>query len=242
VSDDAPGLVVGTNTGIEVSLPVAGPGVRSYAFLVDWHVRVILALAWYVAGAVLYNGTMSLAPPLATNAVWFGAVALPTLAIYFLYHPVIEVALRGSTPGKRMAGVRVVSRHGGAASAGALLVRNVFRVIDALPAFYGVGLVVALVSRDNLRWGDMAAGTVLVYQRTQGLLPLETFKRRSGALEAQGAELVFELLERWSTLEPQARVTLARQLLVRHGADAGAVSNSGEHELHSLLEGLSNPT
>ena len=34
-----------------------------------------------------------------------GAVALPALAIYFLYHPVVEVALRGSTPGKRLAGV-----------------------------------------------------------------------------------------------------------------------------------------
>jgi len=241
VSDVTPGLIIDSNTGIEVSLPIAGPGVRSYAFLVDWHVRTILALAWYVTGAIVYNGTLSLSPPLTNKPAWFGAVALPALTIYFLYHPVLEVALRGRTPGKRVAGVRVVSHAGGAASIGALLVRNVFRLIDALPAFYGVGLVVALISRNNLRWGDMAAGTVLVYQRTQALLPLEAFRRSPGALETQSAELVFELLERWSTLEPQARVTLARQLLLRHGAHAATVSQAGEHELHSLLEGLCKP-
>ena len=241
MNQPAPGLIIDSNTGIEVSLPVAGPGVRSYAFIVDWHVRAILALGWYIAGATLYNGSLSLSPPLKTGAAWFAGVALPALAIYFLYHPVVEVALRGSTPGKRVAGVRVVSRTGAAASVGALLVRNVFRLIDALPAFYGVGLAVTFVSRDNLRWGDMAAGTVLVYQRTQALLPLEAFKRRSGALEAQSAELVLELLERWSTLEPQARVSLARQLLVRQGADALTVNEAAETDLHAQLARLSNP-
>lgn len=241
MSEQVPGLIIDSNTGIDVSLPVAGPGVRSYAFLVDWLVRVILALAWYVAGATFYNGAMALSPPSMNDPVWFGAIALPAGAIYLLYHPVVEVALRGSTPGKRMAGVRVVSRSGGAASVGALLVRNVFRLIDALPAFYGVGLAVVLLSRDNLRWGDMAAGTVLVYQRSQALLPVEAFRRRSGALEAQSAELVLELLERWGTLEPQARVTLARQLLVRHGADAATVAQAGERDLHSQLERLSDP-
>jgi uncharacterized RDD family membrane protein YckC len=241
VSDVAPGLLIDSNTGIDVSLPLAGPGVRSYAFLIDWHLRSILAFAWYVTAAIVYNGAPTLSAPLTNKPAWFGAVALPALAIYFLYHPVLEVALRGRTPGKRVAGVRVVSRAGGAASIGALLVRNVFRLIDALPAFYGVGLAVAFISRDNLRWGDMAAGTVLVYQRTQALLPLEAFRRSPGALGAQSAELVFELLERWGTLGPEARVTLARQLLMRHGADAVAVSQAGEHELHSLLEGLSKP-
>jgi uncharacterized RDD family membrane protein YckC len=241
VSEQAPGLLIDSNTGIDVSLALAGPGVRAYAFLVDWLVRMILALAWYVSGAALFNRTLSLSPPLANNAAWFGAIAVPALAIYLLYHPVLEVALRGSTPGKRLAGVHIVNRAGGAASVGALLVRNVFRLIDALPAFYGVGMAVVLLSRDNLRWGDMAAGTVLVYQRTQALLPLESFKRRAAALETHSAELILELLERWSTLEPQARVSLARQLLERHGADAAAVGNAGEHALRSLLERLSNP-
>jgi uncharacterized RDD family membrane protein YckC len=238
VSEPAPGLVIDSNTGIEVSLPVAGPGARSYAFVVDWHIRAILALGWYVAGASIYNGKLSLEAPPKTDALWFGAIALPALAIYLLYHPAVELALRGSTPGKRVAGVRVVGRTGAAASVGALLVRNAFRLIDALPAFYGVGLVVAAFSRNNLRCGDMAAGTVLVYQRTQELLPLEAAAQRPGMLDAQNAELVLELLQRWDTLEPAARTSLARQLLMRHGTDAAAVGQAADGELRARLERL----
>src|SRR5438045_9706160 len=69
-------------TGIDVSLPVAGPGARAYAFLVDWHIRLIVALAWFVVGALLYNGRPSLAPPLSNDARWFGTVVAPALAIY----------------------------------------------------------------------------------------------------------------------------------------------------------------
>ncbi|HJX20655.1 MAG TPA: RDD family protein, partial [Steroidobacteraceae bacterium] len=104
MSEVAPGLVVDSVTGIDVSLPVAGPGARAYAFLVDWHIRVILALGWFVLGALLYNGRFTLAPPLGNDARWFGAVVTPALAIYFLYHHAVELAMRGSTPGKRMAG------------------------------------------------------------------------------------------------------------------------------------------
>jgi uncharacterized RDD family membrane protein YckC len=240
VSEPAPGLFIGSNTGIDVSLPVAGPGARSYAFIVDWHIRAILALGWYVAGATFYNGSLSLSPPPKTDAMWFGAIALPALAIYFLYHPAVELALRGSTPGKRLAGVRIVGRTGAAAGVGALLVRNVFRLIDALPVFYGVGLVVAALSRDSLRCGDMAAGTVLIYQRTQELLPLGPAGHRPGMLDTHSAELVLELLQRWDTLGPQARLSLARQLLVRHGADPATLGQAGEDDLRSRLETLGN--
>ena len=34
-------------TGVEVSLPVAGPGARSFAFLIDWTIRALLAIAWF---------------------------------------------------------------------------------------------------------------------------------------------------------------------------------------------------
>jgi uncharacterized RDD family membrane protein YckC len=241
VNEVAPGLIVDSNTGIDVSLPVAGPGARSYAFLLDWNIRALLALAWYAIGAVVCNGRLSLAPPLTHEAAWFGLVAVPASAIYLLYHVVVEVTLRGSTPGKRLAGVRVVARDGRAASIGALLVRNVFRVVDSLPIFYGVGLLVVAMTREHVRWGDMAAGTLLVYERSPSLIRLPAAMLRSGALDTHGAELVVELLERWGTLEPQARVQLARQLLVRYGADAAAVSDGDEAALRAQLEKLTLP-
>src|SRR5256885_9665046 len=171
MSEAAPGLTVDSVTGIDVSLPVAGPGARAYAFLVDWHIRVILALGWFVGGALFYNGRFNVTPPLVSDARWFGGVVAPALAIYFLYHHAVELAMRGSTPGKRMAGVRIVARDGGAPSAGPLLTRNGFRLVDSLPLFYGVGLITVVLTRDNLRIGDMAAGTLLVFEQAEARLP-----------------------------------------------------------------------
>jgi uncharacterized RDD family membrane protein YckC len=242
MSEVAPGLVVDSVTGIDVSLPVAGPGARAYAFLVDWHIRVILALGWYVLGALLYNGRLSLAPPLGNDARWFGAVVAPALAIYFLYHQAVELAMRGSTPGKRMAGVRIVARDGGAPGAGALLTRNVFRLVDSLPLFYGVGLITVLLTRDNLRIGDMAAGTLLVFEHADARLPTPASDaHRVSRLDAAGAEIVAELLERWPALAPEARVRLARQVLTRYGTDPAESGNDDDDAWRTRLERLARP-
>ena len=234
------GLLVDSDTGIDVALPVAGPGARAYAFVVDWHARLILGVAWYVVGALLYNGALSLQAPAKPSATWFVVVVIPALALYFLYHPVLEVAMHGSTPGKRVAGVRIVTRSGAVPGVGALLVRNVFRLIDALPVFYGLGLVVAAVSRDNLRWGDMAAGTLLVYRHRSVAPPLVRRAAGAAALDTHTAELVFELLQRWDSLESAARATLARRLLERAGLEPAQLEGTAEEDLRVQLERLAN--
>jgi len=48
-------LVVQAADAVEVALPVAGIGSRSYAFLIDWHIRFLLALAWLLLIAVLLS-------------------------------------------------------------------------------------------------------------------------------------------------------------------------------------------
>jgi len=231
------GLSVDSVTGIDVSLPVAGPGARAFAFLVDWHIRVILALAWFVVAALVYNAQLSLAPPPGNDARWFGAVLAPALAIYLLYHFVVELAMHGRTPGKRTAGVRIVTRQGGAPSAGALLARNAFRVLDSLPLFYGVGLIAVIMTREHVRIGDMAAGTLLVYEDAAARAPAALAVANSAAaLDAVGAEVVAELLERWPTLTPQSRERLAHQALARYGA--AGTPGAGEAALHAQLEHL----
>ena len=41
--------------------------------------------------------------------------------------------------------------------------RNIVRFVDSLPAAYAVGFVVAACNRENLRLGDLAAGTLVVH-------------------------------------------------------------------------------
>lgn len=242
MSDPLPGLAVDSVTGIDVSLPIAGPGARSYAFVIDWHIRLVLALAWYVVATLVSNGGFSLGVPAGHEQRWVFTAILPALAIYFLYHPTVEVAMRGRTPGKRAAGIRVVTRSGGPPGAGALLLRNVFRLVDSLPVGYGVGLTLMVLTRESLRCGDMAAGTLMVYEhRTAGTELLQDAARRVGKLDTAGAEIAADLLARWSSLVPEARIRLARQLLQRYlGADAD-LSEADELAWRARLERLARP-
>jgi uncharacterized membrane protein SpoIIM required for sporulation/uncharacterized RDD family membrane protein YckC len=169
-----PAFVLPSATGVDVRFDLAGAGARSMAFLFDFLLRAALAACWYVGAALLYNlsqGRSGLGAPLATDARWFMAVLLPAGALYLLYHPLLETALRGLTPGKRLAGLRIVSRDGGVPSTGALVLRNLFRIIDSLPVFYGVGLGAMLLTREQTRIGDLAAGTLVVYDREVAATP-----------------------------------------------------------------------
>ena len=167
-------------------LALAGAGARACAFVLDWLLRLTLALGWYVAAAWVYHGNLRLSAPLTTQSpAWFTGVLAPAVALYVLYPAVLEIAGHGRTPGMRMTGVRLLSREGTAPSLSALLIRNVFRLVDSLPAFYGVGLVTALCTREQLRLGDMAAGTLLVYEPGNVPAPETDVSAREAAGRAQ---------------------------------------------------------
>lgn len=211
-------LAIDSVTGVEVSLPIAGAGGRSYAFIIDWHIRLLVAFAWWLAASFIYFGGFTLfgdddGPG---SGAYFVSVSLPALLIYFLYHPVLEIAMHGRTPGKRIAGVRIVTREGATPGVGAILIRNVFRLVDSLPMFYCLGLAVTLFSAQHVRIGDLAAGTLLVYDRGRKLdTSAEAFAVASTGVDARLAELIDDLLARWQELEPQARMALGRKILRR---------------------------
>ena len=139
-------------------LPVAGLGGRSYAFLLDWHIRAFAGLAWYAASIWIQD--RHFIPSETDPPFWLAAVA-PALVIYLFYQPGFEI-LTASTPGKRLAGVRIVDRDGRRPGTVALIVRNALRPVDSL-VFYAVGMASVLLTREAVRIGDLAAGTLLVY-------------------------------------------------------------------------------
>jgi uncharacterized RDD family membrane protein YckC len=232
-------LVVDSVTGVDLTLPVAGAGARCYAFVIDWLIRAILFSAWYGVAALIYNGRWSFAAPLSPDTRWFVFVVAPAAAIYFLYHIVLEIILHGRTPGKRMAGIHIIARNGSSPSVGALLIRNVFRLVDSLPLFYGVGLVATLVTKDHVRIGDMAAGTLLAYERTDIDLPRPPANQaRDRILSAADAEVANDLLLRWSTLDPIARHRLARAIISRYSGNGASLGGDSDSALRAQLETL----
>ena len=45
-------LIVTTPTGVDVELAIAGPGSRAYAFIIDWHIRLLIAISWFAAAGL----------------------------------------------------------------------------------------------------------------------------------------------------------------------------------------------
>jgi uncharacterized RDD family membrane protein YckC len=213
MSTDA--LIVTSPTGVDVELAIAGPGSRAYAFLIDWHIRLLVALAWYVASALTLTGLPYLRAGSSSSRV--AIAVLPALAVYFLYQPLVELAMRGRTPGKRMAGVRIVNRQGGTPSTVAVLIRNAFRLIDSAPMFYCVGLCATIFSAQRVRLGDLAAGTLLVHDGERDVKALMQLGSLSlnPTLDAGTLALGNDLLLRWNDLLPDRRRDLARDLLRR---------------------------
>ncbi len=236
-------FTIASATGVEVKLDVAGAGSRAYAFIIDFHIRLILAIAWFVAFALLSIGHV-FPPPKShdTPTTYILAAILPALAIYFLYHPVAEVLMRGRTPGKRTAKVRLVTTSGATPSTGAILIRNLFRLVDSLPALYVVGLACTLVTARNVRIGDLAAGTMLVHDRTDALAALVALGSLAGQtkLDTAALEVARDLLERWRTLEDSHRAMLARALLRRidPGADRLSLEMTDAPDLRARIESI----
>jgi uncharacterized RDD family membrane protein YckC len=86
---------------------------------------------------------------------------------------VVLPAVNGSSPGRAVAGIRVVDREGRPPGFGKALVRWLLWVIDSF-FFWLVGGIMVLVTEKNQRLGDMAAGTYTVRKELAGQpLPLE---------------------------------------------------------------------
>jgi len=86
-------------------------------------------------------------------------------ALEWLYPIAFELTASGATPGKRVFGLKVVMDNGLPATPAASVARNLLRVADFLPFFYGFAIVSMLVRRDYKRLGDIAAATLVVHDR-----------------------------------------------------------------------------
>ena len=80
---------------------------------------------------------------------------------------VLVPAFSGSSPGRAVAGVRVVNEQGGPPGFGKSLVRWLLWIIDGF-FFYAVGGILVLANSKNQRLGDMAAKTFTVKKENAG--------------------------------------------------------------------------
>jgi uncharacterized RDD family membrane protein YckC len=145
---------------------VAGIGSRFMAALVD---TAILALVEALVMSIGFGvSSTALDDPLDSPATpWLIAIlGLIAFALLWGYYVLFEMIWNGQSPGKRWVGLRVIKVSGGPISLVDSAVRNLVRLIDFLPAYYGVGVIVMFLNDRARRLGDLAAGTLVVRERT----------------------------------------------------------------------------
>jgi uncharacterized RDD family membrane protein YckC len=152
------GLVVATPERVAFEYTIAGLGSRFMAQAID--VTLLLTVFFVLSlGALLLNsftgdGRLSL-------LIW----VILSFALFVLYFPLLEGVWGGQTVGKRLLRLRVLGDRGEPVTVTQVAIRNLIRIVDFLPIFYGVGIVTLFIQGGSKRLGDFAAGTVVVRDR-----------------------------------------------------------------------------
>jgi uncharacterized RDD family membrane protein YckC len=177
---DTPGHGLFSPEGVRLELAIAGPAPRMIAYGIDLLIMILLVIFLLVTlpiGTALNKWLVSLFHRAAgsvrpgkpngqlnveVGGVAIGMFVLAQFAIETGYFIFWEMLTRGRSPGKAVAGLRVVQRSGLPIELGNTMVRNLMRIVDILPANYVVGLISMLLSPSGERLGDHAAGTIVL--------------------------------------------------------------------------------
>lgn len=166
---DVVGLTVRLESpeNVRLSHQLAGPGLRSAAYGIDYLCRAALLFALILFSCVL----AAFLPGLS-----MGGLLLALFFVEWLYYILQEGLCNGVTIGKWATGLRVIHTNGAPLTFWGAVLRNLLRVADMLPIamvfeemawigilpLYGPGLAAMLLTRRFQRLGDLAAQTMVV--------------------------------------------------------------------------------
>jgi uncharacterized RDD family membrane protein YckC len=221
---------IATADHVSLEFELAGPGSRFSAYVIDFIFNVLLIIAFvltaYLTGALV--ALRSLAAGASDSWLW----ALVVLIIFFInwgYYVFFEGVGKGSTPGKKRMGIRVIRQDGLPIGLREAALRNLVRAADMLPPpSYILGGLVMHLDPQGRRLGDMVAGTYVVVEKfdlaAQGASGAAWARRveqgRSrqaltlprGAISAQQLGLIEQFLTRSHQLSKERRSQLIWQI------------------------------
>ncbi|WP_239312687.1 RDD family protein [Plantactinospora mayteni] len=218
------GLVSGE--AVELDIRVARLGSRVLALLLDILVQFTLAVVLLTGAGILLS---SLLGPGALDAAALRGLQTVGVVLILVGYPVAcETLNSGRTVGKLAVGLRVVRTDGGRVGFRPALTRSLVGVAVEWPGLvlplltWAVGVTVMLTDPRGRRLGDLAAGTLVIHDRSPagtGYVPTMVPPLASWAatldltrLDDGLALAVRQLLSRTSTLTRDARRRLTRSL------------------------------
>ncbi|MFA6243593.1 MAG: RDD family protein [Candidatus Hydrogenedentales bacterium] len=217
-------LDIRTPEGIVFSLQLAGPVTRFLAWGIDFAATMVLVLmlTYAISFFAIFGAFLLFVGD------WLAAFyAVAVFAINTGYNILLEWLWRGQTLGKRLLRLSVMDAQGLRLRFDQIVIRNLLRAADMLPALYLVGGIACLISRRSQRLGDFAANTVVV--RTPKVLTPNLDQILAGKynsfrdyphiearlrqhISPEEARIALQALVRRDALEPQARVELFSEI------------------------------
>ncbi|MCW3848201.1 RDD family protein [Sphingomonas sp. LB-2] len=193
-----------TSEGIDLRLRLGRVGERAVALIIDCAIIYGVLLIFTLLAQFAFLSSKG-AGQEATYVIWL----IGSFLLRIGYFTAFELGMRGATPGKRLTKLRVVARDGGRLTGEAVVARNALRELEffvpltiffsllssvgesdggalltVLAAFVTVAIfaLFPLFNRDNLRVGDLLAGTWVVRQPRRQL-GHTVGQRRQGAAD-----------------------------------------------------------
>ncbi|MBU1195547.1 MAG: RDD family protein [Proteobacteria bacterium] len=244
-------LTITTPEGIMFPMILAGPVTRFAAWIIDW--MCIMALLSFIGPII---GLLGMISPDFSSAVY----GLIYFFLSFAYSILTEGFWNGQTLGKRLLHLRVMDIQGLHLSLSQVVIRNLLRAIDGLPALYMVGGISCVITPYSQRTGDLAANTIVV--RSPRLNRPELTRILSGKFNSfkafphlcarlrqkvspDLANLVLDARLRRNTLESAARIQVFHQLADHFKSlvlfpETATLGLSDEQYMRNILEILFN--
>ena len=198
---------------VPLDLETAGLGSRFLGVVIDWAIQgTVLFVLLVILGAAKFG--------------WLGTtiVLLLVFLVIWGYPIALETLWRGRTVGKTAMGLRVVTKEGGQIGFRHAAVRAALGIVDFILSSGAVAVICVLVTPLNQRLGDLAAGTIVLRERTGLRRPTPTTFAAPTGLDAYTDSLdlaglgpdeyglVRAFLLRAPSLPPAVRARLAAQV------------------------------
>ncbi len=226
-------LTVETPENLELRLPLAGFGPRFLAAFIDYVIEVVAISVLALIVILIGVATASFSGEGAEDSIMLFLVL--GIVIYvgatLGYFVAFEWLWNGQTPGKRIAGIRVVRRGGLPLTFREVMLRNLFRLLDMLPSNGFAGLISFFATKNQQRLGDLVADTVVIREFASqtpypwvGTLPDASSPAAGQGLSLQLSYVIGSYLARAYALPVEARIEITDSVIRRLGYRADQLS------------------
>lgn len=144
-----------TGQFVRIEQTPASIGERILALIIDY---VLISIYLFSTTYIFYETITTYTPSI---VVYLVCIYFPA----FFYFLLCEVFNRGQSVGKKIMNIRVVKVDGSTPGISAYMLRWLLFVIDG-PLTGGLGFIVILLTKNNQRLGDLAAGTMVIKENS----------------------------------------------------------------------------